>query len=116
MFPGGWAALALTILRLCVGVSIFGCAFTHGQLASLSWAAVGLGLILLLIVVGALTPVACAMGAMIEVFYTLHSHGIDRLHAAFALLITVALALLGPGAFSIDAKLFGRRLIVPGPD
>jgi hypothetical protein len=32
------------------------------------------------------------------------------------MVIAVALALLGPGAYSLDAKMFGRRLIEFGPD
>jgi uncharacterized membrane protein YphA (DoxX/SURF4 family) len=75
-----------------------------------------LGLILLLVGIGALTPIACCAGVIVEAFYMLHGYGIDRLHSALALLMTVALALLGPGAFSIDAKLYGRRQIVPGQD
>jgi hypothetical protein len=37
----------------------------------------------------------------------------DRLQLAFSLGITSALFLLGPGAYSVDCHLFGRRLILP---
>jgi uncharacterized membrane protein YphA (DoxX/SURF4 family) len=113
MFPGGSAGLALMILRVSAGSSLLLCAFTRGQLASPSWVMFGLGSIVILMGIGALTPVACSLGALIEAYYILHSHGADELQAILALLITVALALLGPGAFSVDAKLFGRRLIIP---
>ena len=103
----------MMILRVSAASSLLLCAFTRGQLASPSWAVFGLGSILILMGVGALTPVACAVGALVEAYYILHSHGTDELQAILALLVTVALALLGPGAFSLDAKLFGRRLIIP---
>jgi hypothetical protein len=37
----------------------------------------------------------------------------DRLELAFSLCIITALFLLGPGAYSVDCYLFGRRLILP---
>ena len=43
----------------------------------------------------------------------------SRGSAAFGAAILTAIALLGPGAFSVDARLFGRREIIippsPGP-
>ena len=114
MFPGGSAGIALLILRFCAGGSLLMCALDHGQFPSAGWATLGIGVILLLIGVGILTPIACTVSAVIEVFYELSSYGINQWQAVFPLLVTIALGMLGPGAFSIDARLFGRRLIVPG--
>jgi hypothetical protein len=116
MFPGGSAGIALLILRFSVGGSLLMCALDHGQYPPAGWATLGIGVILLLIGVGILTPIACTVGALIEAFYALSSHGINEWQAVFALLVTIALGMLGPGAFSIDARLFGRRLIVPDHD
>jgi hypothetical protein len=116
MFPGGSAGIALLILRFCAGGSLLMCALDHGQFHSAGWTTLGIGAILLLIGVGTLTPIACTVGALIEAFYALSGRGTSELQAVFALLVTIALGLLGPGAFSIDARLFGRRLIVPGQD
>jgi hypothetical protein len=113
MFPGGAAGLALIILRACAAGSLLMTAFIRGQLALPSWTVVGLGLLALSMVVGALTPIACTVSTLVEASYFLHSHGADLRYPVFTILVTVVLALLGPGAFSIDAKLFGRRLIVP---
>jgi hypothetical protein len=66
----------------------------------------------LLMVAGALTPLACAIGALVEASHLLHAQGMESRCVVFALLVTVALGLLGPGAFSVDAKLFGRRRII----
>jgi uncharacterized membrane protein YphA (DoxX/SURF4 family) len=89
------------------------CASVHGHMASPGWTVLVVGAIVLLIAVGALTPIACVAGGLIEAYYIPHSAGTDEWQAVFALMIFLALALLGPGAFSIDARLFGRRLIVP---
>jgi hypothetical protein len=116
MFPGGSAGIALLILRFSVSGSLLMCALDHGQYHPAGWTTLGIGVILLLIGVGILTPIACTVGALIEAFYALSSHGINEWQAVFALLVTIALGMLGPGAFSIDARLFGRRLIVPDHD
>lgn len=39
----------------------------------------------------------------------------ERLSVVFVLIIAVAVVLLGPGAFSLDARLFGRREIIIPP-
>jgi hypothetical protein len=112
MFPGGMAGLGLAILRICAVSSFLTIAFGSGPVAFASWAGVGLGLLSLLMVVGALTPVACIVGAMVEASYLLHRQGTGTRYTVLALLVIAALGLLGPGAFSIDARLFGRRLII----
>jgi hypothetical protein len=116
MFPGGMAGLGLIILRMCAVSSLLTIAFAGGPWAFASWTGVGLGLLSLLMVVGALTPAACTVGALVETSWLLHRQGTGRRYIVFALLAIAALGLLGPGAFSIDARLFGRRLIISNVD
>ena len=73
----------------------------------------------LLLLVGLVTPVAGAVAAIegIGVFSSLlpsctspqFNSGISLIFAAS---ILVAIIVLGPGAFSLDARLFGRREII----
>jgi hypothetical protein len=116
MFPGGMAGLGLVILRICAVSSLLTMAFGRGPSAFVSWAGVGLGLLSLFMVVGALTPVTCIVGGLVETSCLLHRQGADTRYIVFALLVIAALGLLGPGAFSIDARLFGRRLIISNAD
>jgi len=71
------------------------------------------------ILMGFLTPICCglaAVGYVIINLIRLPSSRIPTLASSIAHLslaiICVALALLGPGAFSLDARLFGRREII----
>jgi hypothetical protein len=116
MFPGGLPGFGLIILRICAVSSLLTIAFGRGPSPYVSWAGAGLGLLSLLMTVGALTPAACIVGALVETSWLLHRQGTDASFVVFALLVIAALGLLGPGAFSIDAWLFGRRLIVPNAD
>lgn len=114
MFPGHSAGAALLILRLCTVGSIGACTYIHGYFASAPWAETAIGALIAAILIGLLTPIACGLGVLLELFYLIHSHGTDAGHVIAALLVTLALGILGPGAFSLDARLFGRRrLIVP---
>ena len=116
MFAGGAAGLALLILRVCGVGSIVIYAATHGSFSSPSWPLLGVGAILILIIIGFITPIACVVAALMEIYYLRNASGADQWQMVFTLLVFVALGLLGPGALSVDAKLFGRRLILSDED
>ena len=83
------------------------------------WVAVASGFALL---AGFLTPLAAALAfvcAMAPWIYMAPAPGaslfLPKLLAAFLGAVAVAIVFLGPGGFSIDARLFGLREIVIPP-
>jgi putative oxidoreductase len=74
----------------------------------------GLGVIAgLLLIIGLWTPVVGAVVAVTQL-WVLFSRAFPYpfLHF-FLLLLGAALAMLGPGAWSIDARVFGRKRLIP---
>ena len=72
---------------------------------------IGAGILLL---VGLWTPVAGALGAIAKVWIALErllSHSGDPWIAFVQAVLSAVLAMVGPGAWSIDSRLFGRRRI-----
>jgi hypothetical protein len=64
---------------------------------------------------GLLTPATSALCVLIEIVVWHSATGaIATLHVC-AILVAVALAMLGPGAYSLGAKLFGRRQVIFPP-
>ena len=63
-----------------------------------------------LLIVGLWTPVAGALAAVLELYTSLSPSGDPWTHALLAT-VAIALALLGPGAWSVDARLFGWKRI-----
>jgi hypothetical protein len=116
MFAGGTAGVALLILRMCACGFLVICACSHLQVAYSAWPLIGVAITTLLLGFGVFTPIACIAGGLVELYCMPHVVGADLWQAVGTLMVFVALGLLGPGAYSIDAKLFGRRLIVPGKD
>jgi uncharacterized membrane protein YphA (DoxX/SURF4 family) len=83
------------------------------------WVAVVSGIALL---AGFLTPLAAALAlvcAMAPWIYVAAAPGanlfLPRLLAAFLGAVAVAIVFLGPGGFSLDARLFGLREIIIHP-
>jgi uncharacterized membrane protein YphA (DoxX/SURF4 family) len=65
----------------------------------------------MLLLAGLWTPVAGALVAMIELWIAFFSHPPDPWTFILLGTLGVALALLGPGAWSADARLFGWKRI-----
>jgi uncharacterized membrane protein YphA (DoxX/SURF4 family) len=66
-----------------------------------------------LLLVGFLTPIAAASSVLATAVggFVAPLPG-DALASLFVVIVSVAVVLLGPGAFSLDSYLFGRREIV----
>jgi putative oxidoreductase len=59
---------------------------------------------------GLWTPIMASIAAVIELLITFSPAGNSATHVLLAIL-SISLALLGPGAWSIDAHIFGRKRI-----
>ena len=112
MFPRGAPGIALLILRVCVGTSILlGVGTTPQRTVWMIVTAIALSITLCF---GFLTPIAALLTIPIYLVDTANLR-----EAPTAVLIpilqAIALSLLGPGSYSIDAHLYGRRLVVLPP-
>ena len=67
----------------------------------------------ILILAGLWTPLAGTVAAAVEVWIAL-SHPKDMWTPVALAVLAASLAMIGPGAWSLDARLFGRKQI--GPD
>jgi putative oxidoreductase len=112
-FARGWPAVGLLLMRLVAGGSLIQQAVVklHAGHAVDAWLpAVLVCATAVLLLVGLWTPIACVAAVLIElwcIFSGLEDTRICILLAA----LCAALALLGPGAWSIDARLFGWKRI-----
>lgn len=63
------------------------------------------------VVLGFLTPYASTSCVLVELGILLTTPGGDEYHVSHLVVNCGVLAILGPGAYSIDARLFGRRVL-----
>jgi uncharacterized membrane protein YphA (DoxX/SURF4 family) len=112
MFPQGGPGVALLLLRVSV-VAFLSLAVANYNGSSL--VLVGAVLISISLLIGFLTPFFCVMvAAFIIVNIIINPYASSAL-CVIAIANAVALGLLGPGAYSVDARLFGRRVTVVRP-
>jgi putative oxidoreductase len=116
-FADGWPGIGLLLLRLLTSVALihFGVANLReaSPLVPLVLQIIGVGAGILLLV-GLWTPVAGALVAIVKVWIALlryFSHSGDPWMPVMLAFLGAALAMVGPGAWSIDARLFGRKRI-----
>ena len=118
-FSSGLPGIGLLLLRLAlgtVGAIESSLLLKHDGRLLTEAAAVVSGAAAVLLVTGLLTPVAGVLLALTTAALWLGGDpASSRLDHSMALLrigSSVAIALLGPGAYSVDARLFGRREVV----
>jgi putative oxidoreductase len=116
-FPDRWPGFGLLLLRLGMGIALI-----HTGVGSLSVEtpapstvtqnviAVGAGVFLL---AGLWTPMMGALAAFDQVWIAVSLPSLHPIHIFLAVL-SASLAMLGPGVWSIDARLFGRRRFYRG--
>ena len=112
MFPAGAAGWGLLLLRLCAAGMLAHVSISNESVPNATWEVTGTIILAGALCLGALTPIACSVSAVAQVIIALRAHQSDPFQFAFSLSVTVVVFLLGPGAFSLDSRLFGRRLIV----
>jgi uncharacterized membrane protein YphA (DoxX/SURF4 family) len=112
-FARGWPGVGLLLLRVTAGITlvvrstlvlentpIFGTGFFQLFIATAG----------LLLIAGLWTPVAAAVMVLLELWRIISRHG-DPASDILLCVLALAIALLGPGAWSVDARLFGWKRI-----
>jgi uncharacterized membrane protein YphA (DoxX/SURF4 family) len=112
-FARGWPGVGLLLLRVAAGSSLiarsilvlgntpaFGTGFFQLFIATAG----------LLLIAGLWTPVGAAVMVLLELWRIISRHG-DPASNILLCTLALAIALLGPGAWSVDARLFGWKRI-----
>jgi putative oxidoreductase len=122
-FAGGWPGVGLLLLRLLTGAALI-----HFGIANVLEAPPLIIVVLqvigatagVLLLTGLWTPVSGALAAIVKVWIALSRivwHSGDPWIPFLQAILGAVLAMVGPGAWSIDARLFGRKRIdFPEPE
>jgi putative oxidoreductase len=108
MFPTGWPGLGLLLLRVGLAAPLLLDALTYGKTLEL-WLLIALWVLSLMLCIGVLTPLASLLAVIARYFMPGEPATLVIIGTA---LYASALALVGPGAYSIDRYCFGRRRVV----
>ena len=112
-FARGWPGVGLLLLRVAAGSSLIARSilvlgnaptFTSGFF-QLFIATAGL-----LLITGLWTPVVATVMVLLELWRVISRHG-DPASDILLCTLAIAIALLGPGGWSVDARLFGWKRI-----
>jgi uncharacterized membrane protein YphA (DoxX/SURF4 family) len=110
-FPNGWPGIGILLQRVLTAAILFCYGIAHLRAAPHSASifpqmfAAAAGVLLL---VGLWTPIAGTVLALVELWIAISRAGDPGIPITLAAL-GATLAMIGPGAWSIDAHLFGRK-------
>ncbi len=126
-FPAGLSGMALLLFRAVLSATLLlearSCLIAGGGPSTAGLVGLAALVLAAMLLVGFLTPLAGLLAAMGCAFLALSGGAAaapvildSRQAAVFAVTMLIGIVVLGPGAFSVDARLFGRReIIIPPP-
>jgi putative oxidoreductase len=110
MFPPGLPGIALVLLRVSVALTVLLQGYAQRE-ALPAWVTAVSLLLSILLLAGFLTPILAVLTMVVQSVAVFHAPLPMRAFVAVLVLNALALALLGPGAYSLDALRFGRRVV-----
>ena len=112
-FARGWPGAGLLLVRAVVAISLIAQAVSRWQSGGPMETAVVAAIAAadgVLVLGGLWTPIGAALAVIIEVWKAYSQPGDPWIYILLAC-ISAALALLGPGGYSVDARIFGWKRI-----
>ena len=114
-FPNGWPGAGLLLVRLCLATALIDlgvAAFLSPTLDAITLVENALAIVAgTLVLAGLWTPLAGSLAALEETAQAVSLYSLPQEAAlihAFLAILSISVTMLGPGAWSIDARLFGR--------
>lgn len=110
VFPTGMPGVGLLLLRVSVAAGLLVDGTAHWALVTSWWTFLLVTVLAGALCLGVLTPYLASLCCVIElgVLWTTRA---EEFHLIIALVPSVVVAMVGPGAYSMDARIFGRRLL-----
>ena len=115
MFPTGIAGAALFLLRISVAATLVANGTAHRFPVMSFWILPLIAFPAIFLSLGLLTPYCATVRGLFQMGILISMGNGSRFVVVISSLDSFVLAILGPGAYSIDAHLFGRRLLTLPP-
>jgi len=109
VFPDGWPGVALVVLR--ISLVFFLISIPAGRIEASSLPAISLYALALALGVGLRTRALASVVFVVALGLAASTGKLPPLACLAHALDAVVLAMTGPGAYSIDARLFGRQTV-----